>query len=339
MGAKVSAVSGLRRALARLIARAATLLAAALLALIAVADESGAPWRPERLEVAGVPNVVRLHERILSGGQPAGDAAFAALARLGVKTIITVDGATPDVALARKHGMTYVHLPHGYDGVPAGRAAELAKAVRDLPGPIYIHCHHGKHRSPAAATVACVGAGLLAPERALAVLKTAGASPNYRGLFHSAESARPLGDAALDALAVRFVPVSKIPPLAEAMVQVEHTHDHLKALSDNGWQPLASQPDLDPAHEALLLREHYRELGRTEDAQNKPAAFRQFLANAEAGAAKLEESLRAWRSRASRTATKSPAPPAVRDAMAAVNKACTTCHQRFRDVPLDEKRR
>jgi protein tyrosine/serine phosphatase len=70
--------------------------------------------------------------------------------------------------------------------VPAERAAELAKAVRDLPGPIYIHCHHGKHRSPAAAAVACVAAGLLAPERAPAVLKEAGTSPNYRGLFASA---------------------------------------------------------------------------------------------------------------------------------------------------------
>ena len=37
--------------------------------------------------------------------------------------------------LAKKYGMRYVHLPHGYDGIPEERIAELAKAVRDLPQP------------------------------------------------------------------------------------------------------------------------------------------------------------------------------------------------------------
>ena len=105
-----------------------------------------------------LPNAYRLHPRVISGGQPEGEQAFARLKELGVKTVISVDGARPEVELARKYGLRYVHLPHGYDGVPDERASELAKAVRDLPGPVYIHCHHGKHRSPAAATVACVAA-------------------------------------------------------------------------------------------------------------------------------------------------------------------------------------
>ena len=58
--------------------------------------------------------------------------------RLGVKTVISVDGAKPDVDLAKKHGMRYVHLPHGYDGVPDDRAKELAKAVR-RPGRPDLH--------------------------------------------------------------------------------------------------------------------------------------------------------------------------------------------------------
>ena len=101
--------------------------------------------------------------------------------------MISVDGAQPQVELARKYGLRYVHLPHGYDGVSEKRAQELAKAVRDLPSPIYIHCHHGKHRSPAAATVACVGAGLLQRDQGLSVLRTAGTSDHYEGLYDSAE--------------------------------------------------------------------------------------------------------------------------------------------------------
>ena len=87
--------------------------------------------------------------------------------------------------MPESYGLRYVHLPHGYDGIDQRRARELAKAVRDLPGPIYIHCHHGKHRSPAAAAVACVGAGLLKPDRSLCVLNTAGTSTNYRGLYQA----------------------------------------------------------------------------------------------------------------------------------------------------------
>jgi protein tyrosine/serine phosphatase len=56
------------------------------------------------------------------------------------------------------------------------RTKELAKADRELAGPIYLHCHHGKHRSPAAAVVACVTAGLILPHAALPILRTAGTS-------------------------------------------------------------------------------------------------------------------------------------------------------------------
>src|SRR5262245_58106552 len=126
-----------------------------------IADDR--PYQPTKVAAAHLPNAYQIHAKVISGGLPEGDTAFQELADLGVKTIISVDGATPDIETAKKHGLRYVHLPHGYDGIPRSRANELAKAVRDLPGPIYIHCHHGKHRSPAAATVACVAAGLVDP--------------------------------------------------------------------------------------------------------------------------------------------------------------------------------
>src|SRR5262245_15845815 len=93
----------------------------------------------QRIEVQHLPNAYRLHDRVISGGLPEGEAAFKELQALGIRTVISVDGAKPDVELARKFGMRYVHLPHGYDGIPKERAKELAKAVRDLDGPIYIH--------------------------------------------------------------------------------------------------------------------------------------------------------------------------------------------------------
>jgi hypothetical protein len=252
-----------------------------------------------------------------------------------VKTVISVDGAKPNVALAKKYGLRYVHMPHGYDGVPEHRAKELAKAVRDLPGPIYIHCHHGKHRSPAAATVACVGAGMLSPDSALGILHVAGTSENYRGLYQSVESAPRFDDALLDALDVEFPEVVNVPPIADAMIAMEQTYDHLKALAGNRWRRLDKQPDLDAAHEALLLREHYAELLRTAEVIDHLAGFRRLMSEGEASARQLETLLAEW----TKAGSPSPPPAAVGGAFAAVTQSCAACHKAYRDVPLSEKHR
>ena len=295
---------------------------------------AAAVWRPERIEEPGLPNAFRLHERVISGGQPAGEPAFAKLRAMGVKTVISVDGARPDVELARKHGLRYVHLPHGYDGVPDQRAQELTKAVRDYPGPVYIHCHHGHHRSPAAAAVACVGLGLMRPEQALTVLTTAGTSKSYRGLYQSAQSARRLDGKLLDELRAEFPETAKVPPIADAMVEIEHTFDHLKELSAAGWRPLNRNPDLDPAHEALLLKEQYRELARTSDVAQQSDEFRKLLSESEATAERLEELLQGWE----KAGRQGLPPAALERAFAAAGQSCATCHRVHRDVPLAEKR-
>lgn len=285
------------------------------------------PALPQRIASAHLPNALRVHPKVISGGLPEGDEAFAELARLGVRTVLSVDATKPDIATASRHGLRYVHLPHGYDGVPAERAAQLAKAVRDLEGPVYVHCHHGKHRSPVAAAVACVGAGLIDPASANGILQTAGTSPHYRGLYASAREAKRLDPVRLDLLSTDFPQTVDPPPMAAAMVAMEHTHDHLKAIAAARWRAPADHPDLDPAHEALLLREHFTELLRTDEAKSEPEAFRRLLAEGEANALALEETLR-----------EAPVFKASADAIfGRVGANCVQCHTRFRDVPLGEK--
>ena len=235
--------------------------------------DATAPTAPQRLETKHLPNAVRLHALVISGGLPEGDAAFAELQALGVRTVISVDGAKPDIETAKRHALRYVHLPHGYDGISSLRAKELSKALVSLEGPFYIHCHHGKHRSPAAAAVACVGAGLLPPEMTLTVLKIAGTHPNYRGLYQSASEAKRFERQLLDELHADMPEVAQLPPMAEAMVALETTFDHLTQFSAAKWQPLPAHPDLDAAHEALLLREHFTELLRTPEVQQQSDAF------------------------------------------------------------------
>ncbi len=279
-----------------------------------------------RIESRHLPNSYRLTDKVISGGQPDGDAAFAELSALGVKTIISVDGARPDVAAAKKFGLRYVHLPHGYDGIADDRLKELAKAVRDLPGPIYIHCHHGKHRSPAAAAAACVTVGMLEAADALTVLKIAGTSPSYRGLFSAVASAKKVDPAVLNMLPVEFREVATVPPLADAMVAIEHIHDRLKAIAAAGWKPPADHPDLEPAHEALMLKEEFAELLRTEMVKKRPPRFVAMLHASDEAAGQLEAALRTLRDVRQATA-----------AFAKISSNCQACHQSFRDVPLGEK--
>src|SRR4051794_9961460 len=64
--------------------------------------EAEPPSKPQRLHLKGIENLYRLEPRLYSGGQPEGDDGFSALRALGIRTIITVDGARPDLEAARR---------------------------------------------------------------------------------------------------------------------------------------------------------------------------------------------------------------------------------------------
>ena len=288
---------------------------------------------PAKLTTEYLANPVQIHEQVISGGLPKGASAFRELVDLGVKTIISVDGAKPDVATAHSFGIRYVHLPHGYNGIPRQRVLELAKAVRDLDGPIYIHCHHGKHRSPAAGSVACVSAGLIPESQAVRILQLAGTDPNYRGLYSSARNAFSLEAALLDELQVDFQETVQVPPLAEAMVQLGQAYDRLEIIAEAGWKISKDHPDLEPAHEALLIREHFTELLRTEDVRKKPAGFQKMLRDSELAAMALEVSLR----QSLTTGHGFDIPREIPAAASRIAANCRSCHVRFRDVALKPK--
>ena len=287
----------------------------------------------KRVDSRALPNALRINSKVISGGLPAGEVAFQELQLLGVKTIISVDGASPDVALAEKYGLRYVHLPHGYDGISKEQQATLAKAVRDLPGPIYVHCHHGIHRSPAATAAACRTLGWLTAAQAMSVLKVAGTSPNYRGLFQTVENAEPMDDEFLTELVVEFRSVAELPPLAKSMVEMEYRMEHLRLLQRNEWRPLPEHPDLNPSHEVLMLREHFTELLRTDVVASEDGAFVRLMRESEADSLQLERLLRD-------TTLPSENRSSSADAlMAGIADKCVRCHSQFRDVPLNEKSR
>lgn len=270
---------------------------------------------------AALPNARWVAGNVLCGGLPESDAGFAKLQALGIKTVISVDGLKPDVELARRYGLRYVHLPFGYDGVPVAQGQAIAKAIAELPGPVYVHCHHGMHRAPAAAAVACIIDGALAPDAARSVLEAFGTGRNYTGLWRSAAEAQPMAPATLHDLKVEFRETAKLPPLADAMVEVDARFDRLKAVQAAGWRPPSSHPDLDPPHEALQLSEMFHEIGRSDAARGKSDDFLKKLADAEQATNGLRAALVAH-----------PADSAGADAaFKRVGASCTACHKAHRD--------
>ncbi|MFT3878999.1 MAG: hypothetical protein QM703_04985 [Gemmatales bacterium] len=292
------------------------------LALLAMDDSVGSAI----LNTPGLHNVFRVTDKLLSGSVPEGDLGFQTLRKLGVKTIITVDGAKPEVERAKKFGMRYVHLPIGYDGVPANQGLRLAKAVRDLPGLIYMHCHHGKHRSPAAAVVVklCLDEKCTVAT-ALELMKQAGTDPRYIGLYASPKELRRPSSTDLDKVSSDFPETTPPGGMVQLMVEIDERWDRLKLIQAAGWTSPKNHPDLEPAHEALLLWEHYVETARLPGVQSKAKAFLELLKEAEATAKKLETALR-MNAGAERTAS-------AEKFFKASAASCSRCHSQYRDVP------
>ncbi|MFN3652710.1 MAG: hypothetical protein ACK47B_24290 [Armatimonadota bacterium] len=276
------------------------------------------PVGAQPVDIPALHNVIRLSEKLYSGGVPEGDEGFRALQRLGVKTVITVDGAKPDLETARKYQMRYVHLPFGYDGCPSPVANALAKAVRDLPGPVYIHCHHGKHRSPVGAAMARIALDGISNEEAVRELERAGTGKSYTGLYANVRAYRPPTQEQLDRLKVELPEVAPTPPLVEAMVQIEQRFDRLMELQKDEWR---LRPGVDAAYEALQLQELYTELNRTDELKQRPADYRKWMAEGEADGKALETALRAGRlDEASRQ-------------LGRLAAGCGSCHAKYRNVP------
>ena len=281
---------------------------------------------PEPIAVPGIENVFRVGPSIFSGGEPRGPEDFAALRKLGIKTVLSVDGSSPDVEDAREAGLRYVHLPIGYDGVPRPQAIRIIQAARSLPGPIYIHCHHGKHRGPAAVAVCGLALEGWSETKAIAWLEQAGTSHDYRGLYESVADFRPPTAEELEGAGTEFPESATVPELVEAMVAIDARWDALKAVQKAGYRTPADHPDVDPPHEALQLAELFRESARMEEVGVRGKAFRRGLEAADLAATVLEAALRGYDD-----AETAKARAEVESAFAAVSKRCTDCHARHRD--------
>jgi len=263
-------------------------------------------------KAAGLQHVFRTGQ-VYSGSTPQGDAGMKSLARLGVKTIVSVDGAEPAVELAARHGMRYVHIPIGYNAVHPAACASLTRVMRESPKPVYIHCHHGKHRGPAAAAIAVMADSADSRKSALQLLKLAGTSTRYAGLWRDVEAFQPLpAGAQLPELRSSTPPR----PLQKSMAAMAARFKSLEHSQQASWKHTGAHQSSAPANIAVLLVEDFRELQRTTASEGRE--FAALVKATEQSARQLEKQLRAGNhTAASKT-------------MAVLKKNCVKCHAEYR---------
>jgi hypothetical protein len=154
----------------------------------------------------------------------------------------------------------------------ATRATErlaLAKAMRELPRPIYIHCHHGVHRGPAAAALGLICVGELEPTEGVELLHTAGTSESYDGLYDDVSTAIRIPGINIDTLGPKELPEAVVVTgLAASMIEINDAFKDIRAVADNSWQVPSDHPDIELDEVAPRLPELFEALA---DELDQPA--------------------------------------------------------------------
>jgi len=274
-------------------------------------------------DYAGLHNVVAYHDGYYSGSVPEGAEGFDSLAGMGIKTIISVDGAVPDVNAAKARGMRYIHLPIGYDGFDNERKLQLVRATRDAlkDGPVFVHCHHGKHRSAGAAGTVVASLGWASPDEMVQRMKVSGTAAGYKGLYACTANADVLTEAEINAVPATFPSVQPPKGFVKSMVEIDERVEHLKAIEKAGWKTPADHPDLVPAAEAGRLVDLLRFCAESDRARTHVPGFMEQLRVNSAQAQAIEDELSAAAPETAKLKTK----------FAELNATCKSCHTTYRD--------
>lgn len=269
----------------------------------------------KRLELKshpGVENLIRITPTLFSGAQPIGAQGFKTLQKLGIRTIVSVDGAFPDVKAAKLAGMSYVHIPISYGKVSDEGLLSILHAQQALEKPVFVHCHHGKHRGPTAAALMTIMSGACKKEEAGKILEFCGTSNNYSGLWESVRNYKlPNSGILLPPLMSR----EDIDPATATMVRLDELMDILTEIEKRDWE---NDSESSTTELTVLLHEELREFNRLAPS-NRPKPFNQCLNKS------LKDSQQLIAALEIRNGVKAS------KMMKNIKQNCVSCHRQFRD--------
>jgi protein tyrosine/serine phosphatase len=127
--------------------------------------------------IAGVGNFHQVDEHIYRGAQPNGQ-GFAALANLGIKTVIDLRGENSEQTAAERAGLHYVRMH--WNGFKAPSDSEITAILALLNDssqwPVFVHCRRGADRTGTAIACYRITHDHWSNQQALAEAKTFGMS-------------------------------------------------------------------------------------------------------------------------------------------------------------------
>ena len=282
-------------------------------------------------ELPGLHHVYRLSDQIISGAEPVGVESFEELRALGVHTILSVDGKVPDHETAAQYGLRYVHVPIQYSGITEDELAKISKTFRELEGPFYVHCFHGKHRGPAAAAIGRVALDGVPRDQAIAEMRQwCSTSSKYEGLYKAVAVAEIPTASQTRAYPFDFEPAHKLTGIRAGMIAMPRTWDKLKELEKNDWRVDPEHPDVVPLQEAVQLHQLYSSLCDLDELKSKPEDYRGWMEQGRAASERLQRALSScsqdedvfaageWRTEAL-------------EAYELIADSCSSCHAVYRD--------
>lgn len=280
----------------------------------------------EPAEYPGLHNVFQLSDDIVSGSEPHGPEGLRSLRDMGIQTILSVDGKEPDAQAAAELGMRYVHIPIQYSGFSEGELAEITKTFRELDGPFYVHCFHGKHRGPAAAAVGRVVLDGASRETAIGEMKQyCGTSSKYEGLYREI-AITPFPDVdETEQLDYDFAAVRRPEGMVGLMVGMARAHDHLVELAARDWQVDPEHPDVDALHEATKILQAFENAQDLGQVRAGPDDLRGWMADSLAESRALVAALREQRAGTEESGAVAAA------SFKRLKAGCGECHAAYRN--------
>ena len=281
------------------------------------------PTESKPASFKGLKHVVAFQDDLLSGSKPVGKFGMRSLERLNVKTIICVDGVAPDIEQARQHNIKTIHIPLKYNSPSKEQILDLTAAFKmgRNNGNVYLHCHHGKHRSAAAAAIISIALGLSTQEEMKGRMEVAETSPHYKGLWKAIEEQEAI-DISNVLENMKSFPEAVIPNgMVEQMVTIDDAMERLLLVKQSGWVVPRSHPDLAPAADAGLIAEVLRSIQLNPNEAVSEADFTSQVINAVHQASGLEEALKIKKMNAK----------TLNQYFDHVEQSCIKCHRIFRD--------
>ena len=271
---------------------------------------------------SGLSQVVAFQDWLFSGSKPSGEAGFQSLANLRVRTIVCVDGTPPDHLTGDRYGMKTFHIPLKYGEPTQLQILDLATAVREgmTRGNIYVHCHHGKHRSAAASAIALLALNRSTAEVMKNRMVVAETSQYYSGLWDAVDKTRKLNES--DLIQNETNLTNRVHPegITNQMIAIDFAMDNLKLIKQSNWITPKRHPDLVPAAEAGTIAESFRQLRENHTTAGYPRDFSQKLDEASNFANTLEQEIILGEATSIELSS----------SMRALSKSCIACHLAYR---------